>query len=76
MAYNRTNLLTKIIEVQELTLHQYHKVGLTYKEIYWRYIFPKYHISYRTFHTYLGINAKKELKELQQAKNDQLDLFK
>ncbi|MFJ1492619.1 hypothetical protein [Capnocytophaga canis] len=76
MAYNRINLLKKIIEVQELTLHQYHKVGLTYKEIYWQHIYPKYHICYRTFHTYLGTPAKKQLKELQQAKAQQLELFK
>ena len=35
MAYNKINLLTKIIEIQQLTLHLYHKVGLTYKEIFW-----------------------------------------
>lgn len=64
MAYNKINLLNKIIEIQELTMYQYHKEGLTYKEIYWQYIFPKYHISYRTFHTYLGTPAKKQLKEL------------
>lgn len=68
MAYSRKNLLNKIIEIQELTLYQYHKKGLTYKEIYWEYIFPKYHISYRTFHTYLGTPAKKELKELESNK--------
>lgn len=75
MAYNRINLLKKIIEVQELTLHQYHKVGLTYKEIYWQYIYPKYHICYRTFHTYLGTPAKKQLKELQENREKQLKLF-
>lgn len=75
MAYNRINLLKKIIEVQELTLHQYHKVGFTYKEIYWQYIYPKYHICYRTFHTYLGTPAKKQLKELQENREKQLKLF-
>lgn len=75
MAYNKINLLNKIIEIQELTLYQYHKVGLTYKEIYWQYIFPKYHICYRTFHTYLGTPAKKQLKELREIKIQQLNLF-
>ena len=65
MAYNKINPLTKIIEIQQLTLHLYHKVGLTYKEIFWQHIHPKYHICYRTFHTYLGTPAKRELKQLQ-----------
>lgn len=68
MAYNKINFYKKIIEIQELTLHQYHKVGLTYKEIYWRFIYPKYFISYRTFHTYLGTPAKRELKMLKYEK--------
>lgn len=65
MAYNKINLLTKIIEIQQLTLRLYHKEGLSYKEIFWKHIHPEYHISYRTFHTYLGTPAKKELKNLQ-----------
>lgn len=71
MAYNRTNLLRKIIEIQELTLYQYHKEGLTYKEIFWQFIHPKYHICYRTFHSYLGTPAKKELKALEEVQNRQ-----
>lgn len=73
MAYNKKNFYVKIVEVQELVLDLYHKKGLTYKEIYWQHVYPKYHISYRTFHSYLGTPAKRELKKLQES--NQLNLF-
>lgn len=63
MAYNRKNYLKKIIEIQEITL-KYRKEGLFYKEIFHKYIEKEYYISKKTFDNYLGINAKKELKEL------------
>jgi hypothetical protein len=67
MAYNRKNHLKKIIEVQNIVLDLKHKdEDIYFKNIYHQHIYPKYKISYRTFHTYLGINAKKELKELEQ----------
>ena len=64
MAYQRKNYLEKIIEIQTIAL-KYNNNGLFYKEIYHRYIEKQYHISKRTFDTYLGINAKKELRELE-----------
>lgn len=64
MAYHRKNYLEKIIEIQTIAL-KYNNNGLFYKEIYHRYIEKQYHISKRTFDTYLGINAKKELRELE-----------
>lgn len=64
MAYNKINYYKKIIEIQELTYKLYHTKSMYYKEIYWQEIFPKYHISYRTFHTYLGVPAKRELKKI------------
>ena len=64
MAYHRKYYLEKIIEIQTIAL-KYNKEGLFYKEIYHRYIESQYHISKRTFDTYLGINAKKELRELE-----------
>lgn len=64
MAYQRKNYLEKIIEIQTIAL-KYNKQGLFYKEIYHTYIEKQYHISKRTFDNYLGINAKKELKELE-----------
>jgi hypothetical protein len=63
MAYQRKNYLEKIIEFQTIAL-KHNNNGLFYKEIYHRYIEKQYHISKRTFDTYLGINAKKELKQL------------
>ena len=64
MAYQRKNYLEKIIEIQTIAL-KHNNNGLFYKEIYHRYIEKQYHISKRTFDTYLGINAKKELRELE-----------
>ena len=76
MAYNRKNFLTKVLKVQEIALY-HNKQGLFFKEIYHLYIEKQFHISKRTFDTYLGINARKELKELKanQAQNNQLQLF-
>lgn len=76
MAYNRNNFLTKVLKVQEIALY-HNKQGLFFKEIYHLYIEKQFHISKRTFDTYLGINARKELKELKanQEQNNQLQLF-
>jgi hypothetical protein len=63
MAYQRKNYLEKIVEIQTIAL-KYNKQGLFYKEIYHTYIEKQYHISKRTFDSYLGINAKKELRDL------------
>jgi len=76
MAYNRENFLKKVLKVQEIAL-LYSKQGLFFKEIYHLHIEYQFHICKRTFDTYLGINARKELKELQQKKrnNNQLNIF-
>ena len=76
MAYNRKNFLTKVLKVQEIALY-HNKQGLFFKEIYHLYIEKQFHISKRTFDNYLGINARKELKELKanQEQNNQLQLF-
>ncbi|MBN2868786.1 MAG: hypothetical protein JXK08_08955 [Flavobacteriaceae bacterium] len=63
MAYNRKNLLLKIIDIQQTTLEMKQR-GVTQKWIYENAIREKYQISYRAFNNYLGVNAKKELKEL------------
>ena len=64
------------MNVQEIALY-HNKQGLFFKEIYHLYIEKQFHISKRTFDTYLGINARKELKELKanQEQNNQLQLF-
>lgn len=76
MAYTKENFLTKIIEIQTIVLH-HRKQELFYKEIFHKYIQKQFHISKRTFDTYMGINAKKELRELRENKQNtnQLNLF-
>ncbi len=66
MAYNKNNFYKRVIKIQNIVLDlKYKDEDITYKEIYWEYIEPKFNISYRTFSSYLGINAKRELKKLQ-----------
>lgn len=76
MAYNKENFLTRVLKIQTIVLH-YRKQGLFFKEIFYKHIDQEFHISKRTFDTYLGINARKELRELQEKKseNQQLNLF-
>jgi uncharacterized protein VirK/YbjX len=63
MAYNKRNLLEKIIEIQEIVL--LHKKNYVPQiRIYELHIRDKYHISYSTFNVYLGTPAKARLKEL------------
>jgi len=64
MAYNRKNILQRIIDIQTIYL-QHKDQGVTGEFIYNRYIHPVYRISRKTFYNYLGINAKKELKDLE-----------
>ena len=64
MAYNKKNYYQKIIRIQQITEEQKFVYGLTYKEIFYKYIEPQFHISFRTFETYIGVPAKRELKKL------------
>ena len=68
MAYNRKNLLEKIIQVQDITL-KYRKEGVTFIYIYETYIRRTYRISYSTYNNWLGIPAKAELRELDKENN-------
>ncbi|MGV0922428.1 MULTISPECIES: hypothetical protein [Empedobacter] len=63
MAYHRKNYLEKVLKVQQITL-EHRKQGLYFKEIYYQYIENSFNISKRTYDSYLGINVKKQLKEL------------
>lgn len=75
MAYNRKNFLRKVLKVQDIALH-YRNQGLFFNEIYHLHIEHQFNICKRTYDSYLGINARKELKELQEKQNDdQLTLF-
>ncbi len=74
MAYNKRNLYLKIIEIQDIVLKG-QKRGDSQKEIFYNEIEKVYFISMRTFYNYLDINAKAELKKLddkEKAKRAQL----
>ncbi len=63
MAYNKRNLYLKIIEIQDIVIRG-QKRGDSQKEIFYNEIEKVYFISMRTFYNYLDINAKAELKKL------------
>ncbi len=65
MAYNKKNYYKTIVKIQDITLMQYHQFGLTYKEIYHKFIEHQFCVSKRTYHSYLGVPAKRELKKLE-----------
>lgn len=64
MAYNRKNILLKIIDIQQTALEMKQR-GVSQKWIYENVIREKYQISLGCFNNYLAVNAKKELKELE-----------
>lgn len=55
MAYNKRNYYRRIMEVQRIVKHENQKNGLSKKEIFYRIIEPKYHISIRTFYNWLSV---------------------
>ncbi|MDC9722396.1 MAG: hypothetical protein PSN34_06440 [Urechidicola sp.] len=63
-----------MIKVQEITL-EYQKLGLFNTKIFKDHIKEQFNMSKRTFDEYLGIPAKKELKELDEAARKQLNMF-
>lgn len=69
MAYKKTNYYKRIIKIQEITQMQKHQFGLTYKEIFHFFVEEQFNISIRTYRSYLGIPAKRELKKLQEFEN-------
>lgn len=79
MAYNRINLLSRIVEIQDITLEHTRK-GVTQQWVYENLIYPTYKISRRTYYSYLTQWAKAELKRLEEKKQaankvKQLELF-
>jgi len=62
MAYNKTNKLLQVFIVQEFYKIQTAK-GIPNVRI-WKTITMIYPMSIKTFYNYMGINAKKQLKEL------------
>lgn len=73
MGYNRRNILKRIIEVQNITL-EHTKRGSTQKWVYENIIYPRFLISIATYNNYLAVNAKAELKKLEEMEATQLKL--
>lgn len=77
MAYNKKNLLRKIVEIQTIVLAA-KKRGATQVWIYRNLVCDQYHISESTYNNYLSINAKRELElidRVDEEKKKQLELF-
>lgn len=74
MAYNRINLLTLMIDVQNITL-QHTAQGVTQEYVYKNIIFPTYRISRRTYYSYLSTSAKSDLRKIKEAQQLQTSLF-
>jgi hypothetical protein len=73
MAYNRNNLLNEVEEIQEIYAKHIQE-GVTAKYIFNNYIKGVYHISERTFFTYLNINVARERREMAEGKKEQQNL--
>lgn len=74
MAYNRRYYLLRVCKVQDITL-EHTKRGVTQKWVYDNLIKEKFYISFSTYCTYLGINAKRELAKLDANQARQTSLF-
>ena len=74
MAYNRRYYLLRVCKVQDITL-EHTKRGVTQKWVYDNLIKEKFYISFSTYCTYLGINAKRELAKLDANQAKQTSLF-
>lgn len=69
MAYNRTNKLILILDIQRVVL-EHKKRGVSQEWIYVNLIYPQYRISRTTFYNYLGCNAKAQLKKVEKEDRD------
>lgn len=74
MAYNRSNILNRIIDVQNITI-EHTRRGVTQQWVYENLIYPQYRISIGTYYNYLATNAKMELRKIESVKERQLALF-
>jgi hypothetical protein len=75
MAYNRENLLKRIIEVQNIVKEQ-KKHDTPQTKIYRKFIKDKFHISYSTFNEWIGIPAHAQLEKLLAQKEKQKEFEK
>jgi len=62
MAYNKKNLLKRVIEIQNIVL-EYRNSGVSQRWVYENVIRERYLIGLSTFNKYLARNAKSELKK-------------
>ncbi|MDD3892016.1 MAG: hypothetical protein PHE03_06895 [Bacteroidales bacterium] len=74
MAYNRRNILKRIIDIQNITLEHTSR-GVTQQWVYNNVVFPSYRISRSCYYSYLATNAKAELKRLDEECQRQMSLF-
>jgi len=75
MAYNRENLLKRIIKMQNIVL-KHRKNDTPYKRIFEKHIKDQFDISYSTFNEWNGTNAKLQLEKLLAEKEKQKNLDK
>jgi hypothetical protein len=69
MAYNKRSLLLKIIEIQNIVMEGKAR-GVSQKWTFEHLIKKPYFINYSTFNAYMGRNAKKELADLDNKKEE------
>ena len=74
MAYNRRNILKRIIDIQTVTLEHTAR-GITQEWVYNNLVFPTYRISRSCYYAYLSTNAKAELRKLDDVVERQMKLF-
>ena len=70
MAYNRENLLRRIVEAQDTVLEQQElRRGVPLICIYREHIDKQFHISYSTFNRWMAINAKAKLAKIEELRS-------
>jgi hypothetical protein len=74
MAYNRRNVLQRMIDIQNITL-EHTRRGVTQEYVYHHIVYPQYRICRKTYYSYLGAPAKMELKRLNAVHQQQPQLF-
>lgn len=62
---SRRNHLLKVIEAQEIALTHKAK-GATYRWIWRNHIYDRYRVTYNTFILWLGLPAKRELRDIEE----------
>jgi hypothetical protein len=70
MGFTANNFLKRVIEVQNIVLHERELHGTSQKRVYEEKIKEQYHISYSTFTKWMCRNAKLELSKLEKDANN------